>query len=233
MKRSQVVALMQYGHSSISKLLLDYYAQIGLTETEMMLLLHINRFIEDSHPFPTPMELSERMSISDRECSELLRTLIKKDCLRMEENQDENNVLYETYSLSSLYERILQEFFQETKGNQQAVDDDGRLFEVFEKEFSRPLSPMEYETISVWLDQDRYTPALIKAALREAVLSGKLNLRYMDRILHEWHKNGIKTPQAAKEHGEKFRQQQTGNRKTGKPKGTLPQYPNINWLDES
>ncbi|WP_158735369.1 DnaD domain-containing protein [Alteribacillus sp. YIM 98480] len=232
MERSQIVALMQYGHSSISKLLLDYYAKLGIKETEMMLLLHIHRFIEDNHPFPTPVELSERMSITDKECSELLRSLIKKDFLRMEDNQDEDQVMYETYSLTPLYERIIQEMFHENE-NESAVNEDGKLYEIFEEEFSRPLSPMEYETIKVWLDQDKHKPELIKTALREAVISGKLNLRYIDRILHEWHKNGIKSSQEAKMHGDKFRQYQKGKRSTGKGKGTLPQYPNINWLDES
>ncbi|MFB4163380.1 DnaD domain protein [Alteribacillus sp. JSM 102045] len=231
MERSQIVALMQYGHSSISKLLFDYYARLGLNETEMMLLLHIHRFIEDNHPFPTPAELSERMAVTVSECSELLRSLIKNDFLRMEENQDENQVMYETYSLTPLYERILQEMFSENESEN--TNEDGKLYEIFEEEFSRPLSPMEYETIKVWLDQDKYKPELIKSALREAVISGKLNLRYMDRILHEWHKNGVKSPQEAKVYGEKFRPYQKGKRPNSKGKEDLPQYPNINWLDET
>ena len=57
----------------------------------------------------------------------------------------------------------------------------------------------------MWLDEDQHSPEIIKAALKEAVISGKLNFRYIDRILFEWKKNGIKTVEQAKEHGKKFR----------------------------
>ncbi|MDQ0299403.1 DNA replication protein [Salibacterium salarium] len=234
MERPQIISLLQYGHTAVSKLLLDYYAKIGLNEPQMMILLHIHRFIEDNHPFPTPAELSERMSMSESECTELLRSLIKNDYLEMQKNQDDDQVMYETYSLTPLFRRIVQEQFSEAGGETEkdSSNQEGELYEIFEQEFSRPLSPMECETINVWMDQDKYRPELIKTALHEAVLAGKLNLRYIDRILHEWHKNGIRTHQEAKAYGEKFRKHQT-SKTTMKDKTKPPQYPNINWLDES
>ncbi len=56
----------------------------------------------------------------------------------------------------------------------------------------------------MWMDQDEHDPTIIKAALREAVLSGKLNFRYIDRILFEWKKNGIKTIEQAQQHAKSF-----------------------------
>lgn len=223
-----MVSLIQYGSISIPKLLFDYYARIGLKEDEMMLLLHIHRFIEDNHPFPTPAELAERMSISESRCSELLRDLIKRNYLMMQENQEDEALMYETYSLHPLYERILYVMWEERE--EKAVNKEGELYEMFEQEFSRPLSPMECETIKVWMDQDLYDPELIEMALRESVLSGKLNLRYMDRILHEWKKNGVQTTEDAKSYSEKFRKYQNNSRQK---KEHIPQYPNINWLDET
>ena len=66
------------------------------------------------------------------------------------------------------------------------------LYTVFEKEFGRPLSPFECETLGMWEDQDQHHPNLIQAALREAVMSGKLNFRYIDRILFEWKRMVLK-----------------------------------------
>ena len=57
------------------------------------------------------------------------------------------------------------------------------LFTIFEKEFGRPLSPMELETISGWVDADRYPDELILLALKEAVFAGKLHFRYKFIIL--------------------------------------------------
>ena len=79
---------------------------------------------------------------------------------------------------------------------------------MFEKEFGRALSPFECETLAMWIDQDHHDPIIIKAALRESVMSGKLNFRYIDRILFEWKKNGIQTIDQARKHSQKFRQNQ-------------------------
>lgn len=79
------------------------------------------------------------------------------------------------------------------------------LFSVFESEFARPLSPIEYETIVGWLDQDQFSDALINAALKEAVFAGKVNFRYIDRILLEWRRNRITTPEEARAYTERFR----------------------------
>lgn len=229
MKRSEVVSLIQYGHTSISNLLFDYYAKLGLNEIEMVILLHIHRFIEDNDPFPTPKEIASRMSISTEECTSRLRSLIQKGYLSMEQNK-KDDIVFESYQLDPLYERIVQEVMAPPETTQKEAE--GHLYELFEKEFSRPLSPMECETINVWLDQDKYSPELIKEALYETVLSGKLNLRYMDRILFEWHRNGITTAKQAKTHRERFRKKQEVERQE-KPKDAIPKYPNINWLDES
>ena len=50
------------------------------------------------------------------------------------------------------------------------------LFQLFEREFGRPLSPMECETLTQWLDEDGHPEVLIVAALREAVFCGKTEL---------------------------------------------------------
>jgi len=84
-------------------------------------------------------------------------------------------------------------------------EDNRSLFSIFEKEFGRPLSPMECETISGWLDQDHYPEELILLALKESVFAGKLHFRYIDRILLEWSRNRVKNAQDVKAYSQKFR----------------------------
>jgi DNA replication protein len=81
------------------------------------------------------------------------------------------------------------------------------------------------------MDDDHHDPTIIKAALREAVMSGKLNFRYIDRILFEWKKNGIKTLDQAKNHGRKFRQKQVHNRDSQEQPSTTS-VPFYNWLEQ-
>lgn len=79
------------------------------------------------------------------------------------------------------------------------------LFSIFEKEFGRPLSPMECESISGWVDEDRYPDELILLALKESVFAGKVHFRYIDRILLEWARNRVKNAQDVKAYSQKFR----------------------------
>ena len=65
------------------------------------------------------------------------------------------------------------------------------IYDDFEREFGRTLSPIEYELISGWLDNE-FTEEIILCALKEAVFNGVSNLRYIDKILYEWGKAGIK-----------------------------------------
>ena len=66
-----------------------------------------------------------------------------------------------------------------------------KIYNIIEAELGRTLSPIEYETIGEWLESN-ISEELIKEALKEAVLNGVGNLKYIDKILHEWTKKGYK-----------------------------------------
>ncbi|MFD2879237.1 DnaD domain protein [Paenibacillus rhizoplanae] len=65
--------------------------------------------------------------------------------------------------------------------------------------------PMECESISGWVDEDRYPEELILLALKESVFAGKVHFRYIDRILLEWARNRVKNAQDVKAYSQKFR----------------------------
>ena len=67
--------------------------------------------------------------------------------------------------------------------------------------------PIEYEIIKAWLDSN-ISEELITEALKEATFNGVSNLRYIDKILYEWGKKGIKT----KEDVEKNKQKRNSSR---------------------
>ena len=63
---------------------------------------------------------------------------------------------------------------------------------------------MEYEIISSWLEND-YQEEIILLALKEAVYNGVTNLRYIDKILFEWNKKGIKTKEDVEKEKNNFK----------------------------
>ncbi|RZT22597.1 MULTISPECIES: DnaD domain-containing protein [Fictibacillus] len=227
---------MTEGSVSIPNMLLKSYKKIGLSDTECMLFIQLHVFIESGNYFPTPIELAERMTASSHEMSSMLRSLVGRGLLGMDQYEDkEKGVYFEAYTLQPLWNRLMDSLKEEEQIQKETNREqlEKNVFVLFEKEFGRPLSPMELETLKIWMDEDRQSPELILTALKESVLSGKLNFRYIDRILFEWKKNGIMTPESAKQYGEKFRVRQL--QKSGqsdKPrKDSELKRPVYNWLE--
>ncbi|HBM4134572.1 TPA: DnaD domain-containing protein, partial [Listeria innocua] len=145
-------------------------------------------------------------------------------------------MISEQYNLEPLWGKLVAFYENIEADNRQdlEVEQQTNLYSLFEAEFGRPLSPMEAEMLSAWVDQDRTSPDLIKEALKEAVISQKLNFRYIDRILLNWSKQGVKTIDDAKRVAEEFHQNgrtsQTINQsEVKKSAGSIPLY---DWLEK-
>ena len=67
------------------------------------------------------------------------------------------------------------------------------LVETFQQELGRLLTPFEIEDLIKTLKEDGTSADLIKEALREAVLNGKQNWKYIQAILRNWRHEGIKS----------------------------------------
>src|SRR5690606_13024812 len=106
------------------------------------------------------------------------------------------------------------------------------IFSLFEQEFGRFLSPMECESITMWLDEDGHSAEIIRAALKEAVLAQKISLRYIDRILFEWKKKNVKTLSDVERQTKSFRT--VGIRPAQQQQKTVSvkRVPFYNWLEE-
>ncbi|WP_430785604.1 DnaD domain-containing protein [Virgibacillus flavescens] len=204
--------------------LLTSYKSLGLDEADTMLILQLHRFLHEQNDFPTPYELASALTLSEQECAKGLRKLIQKNYLSIEQKQNSEDRVSEVYSLDPLWNII----FSEQKQKPESGLEDGTLFILFEQEFGRPISPFEIETINVWLDEDNLEPSLIKAALRESVLMGKLNFKYIDRILREWKKKGILTVEKARESSKNFHSSKTTPSKNNEKRDTSFYY---NWLE--
>lgn len=103
----------------------------------------------------------------------------------MEKNKE--GKVEEIIDLTPFYESIA--YALDVKEKKQSEDG---IFSLFEREFGRPLSPMEFEIINRWLDNN-INEELIQHAVKEAIFNDSFTLRYVDAILNEWAKKGFKT----------------------------------------
>ncbi|RID95681.1 DnaD domain protein [Streptococcus constellatus] len=67
------------------------------------------------------------------------------------------------------------------------------LVETFQRELGRLLTPFEIEDLTKTIQDDKTSPELVTAALREAVFNGKANWKYIQAILRNWRREGITT----------------------------------------
>lgn len=195
---------------TIPQLFFQLYKELNIADDEALIIVHLLSFHEEGVDFPTPQDLTKRTYFSINDISSKMQRLMQKGLLEITQGVDSNGKLFEKFSLYPLWERIVD--YLEAKELQQQVvtakNEEGEIFSVFEQEFGRLLSPIELETIGMWLDNDHHSPAIIKAALKEAVLAGKLSLRYIDRILFEWKKKNITSVKQIEQHTEQFRSRQ-------------------------
>ncbi|QPC46668.1 DnaD domain-containing protein [Mangrovibacillus cuniculi] len=223
------------GMITLPQKLLSHYKQLGLNETELVLCLSLYSFKQANVPFPTLEEISERMTISSNQCSMHMRSLIQRNIIMIEEAVSEDGRFMERYTLKPLWELLYQLDVRtiEMEKKQKQLEESKDVYSMFEQEFGRALSPIELEMIGNWLDEDDHTVPFIKAALREAVISSKLNFRYIDRILLEWKKKGYTSLEQIQAHSEKFRraQQQRASFSTTNEEIKRPTAPIYNWLE--
>lgn len=160
--------------------LLYNYKKLGLTEQELIILIF---FINDN--IYNPKLIADCLDIKLPILLEMVANLQTKGILEIEVKKV-NEIVTEIVNLDNLYEKLaLLIMKDETK------EEKSTIYDTFEKELNRSLSPIEYEIINEWLNDNNEEILLL--ALKEATYNGVSNFRYIDRIVHEWNKKGIRT----------------------------------------
>lgn len=187
LKKELMSELNNENHYTVPKYVLSYAKELGLDMDSLILLIYFlnkpNKSIFDYK------KIIEDINFTEKELLNALSTLKDKNILLILMEKNDSGVLEEKVDISLFYEIIFSKILnKETKENNEKD-----LYDNFEKEFGRTLSPMEYEIINSWKEQ-KISNELILSALKEAVFNGVNNLRYIDKILYEWNKKGIKMP---------------------------------------
>lgn len=76
------------------------------------------------------------------------------------------------------------------------------ILEILEVEFGRLLSPMEIEVAIAW----KFPVEIVKLAIKEAVTSNNCVMKYIDKILYNWEKSGVKSVKDAEYQMKLFRE---------------------------
>lgn len=178
----KVIDLIRNEPFYIPNILLKNYRKLNITDSELIVLVYL---INTDISF-NPKQIAKDLNFDLSEIMNIITSLTEKGILKIDIIN--KKVREEVINLEELYKKlgfiVINDEIKENSNN---------IFDVFEKEFGRTLSPMDYEIITDW--QKNYNDEIILLALKEAVFNGVNNLRYIDKILIDWNKKGIKNEQ--------------------------------------
>ena len=198
---------------TISPYIFKVIKENELDINETLLLIYLTN---QEHPELDLKIINEITSLSNEETLAAFSSLSSKGLISTNIVKDGDRV-NEEINLDSIYKlaacNINKKVTKEKEEN---------IFELFEKEFGRTLSPMEFEFINAWINSGM-NEDIIKEALKEATYNGVKNLRYIDKIIYEWNKKGYKTIDDV-----------INNKYKKEPKENKDNYFfEYNWLDEN
>ena len=148
---------------NLERLLLLRGKELSLTDEECHILLLIDTFVTLHKKMITPSLLLKYSSLTPHEMDHILDSLLKKKWIF-----NKNGAI----CLNHFEEKLLE--------NKEApVEEKMNMIDVFEEQFGRPLTPMEFDSIKEWV-QSGYSEEIV------------LTLRYIEGILINWAQNGVK-----------------------------------------
>ncbi len=183
--------LFNIKHYVMSDLIIKELLKHNLNLTEFLLIIYF--YNEDEKIFNLK-DIEQKLGLKEKNILEAFNNLINKQLIKMEVQTLDNGKISETISLDLLYTSLTNEVKEENKKSSKE-----NIFDIFEKEFERTLSPIEYEIVNAWLENN-ISEELILGALKEAIYNGVRNFRYIDKIIYEWGKKGFKTMEDVNRH---------------------------------
>lgn len=211
MSNSILEGLIKEKDYTFKKLLFKLIKDFDLTLEELLLLIY---FINQDKPVFDIKKISIITYLDINEIMSAFSSLTAKGLVSIKTSKEDGKIT-EIIDITNTYRAMVSDINVNIK--KQTVTN---IYTIFEKEFGRPLSPVEYEIIKAWITSG-ISEELIKGALKEAVFNNVRNLRYIDKILSEWEKKGFKSVDEVDSYLKK--------KEVNNPKQELFDY---NWLED-
>ena len=163
--------------------ILDCYKKLGLSENELVVILVIDRLLEQGNTFFTSQDLAMKMSLSAPEIDKIMAGLFQRNLITLESMGGESS-----WSIDNVKKQVRSEFVKQFSLEQDAAMNKelearrASLLKFFEEKMGKTLSPLEKDSLNGWINAD-FTDEEIKDALIDAKQQGKTSIRAVDKIL--------------------------------------------------
>lgn len=160
-------------------LLLLNYKKLNIDDIQAMIILLVLRLEKNNQSYISINHIAQFMSSDEKIIDKNMVLLMNKQLLSFEKNSITTKPLIEAIL------KVNKNYFPKEEKK------DINLVDSFEKEFNRGLTPIEIEILKEW-KQCQYSDEMILEALKEATLSNVHNMRYIEKILIDWARHGMK-----------------------------------------
>lgn len=205
MKTSNLIEVLKKGNFVVPLYLFQLRDKFSLDMNEFIFLIYLTN-LGEKNSFDIN-RYSNDLGFKTQEILAYIDDLTEKKYISVDVEKNDKGVLEEYINLELFYNKLTNMLLDDINTKEITKEESSNIYELIEKEFARPLTPVEYEIIQAWLESG-ISEELIKEALKEAVYSGVSNLRYIDKIIYEWNKKGIKTKEAVEDNRKNFKDRQ-------------------------
>ncbi len=171
-------------------------------------------------------KFSEELGIDLPKIMSYISSLEANKLIELKVIKNDKNVMEEYLSLDMFYEKLSLLVVEQLN----IKEEDDSIFKVLESELGKTLSPIETEIVKAWKESN-YSDEIIKEAIKESVYNGVANLRYIDKILYNWSKEGVKTLEDVEKSRKNFRDKE--KEKENERAATKKEIFDYDWMNDS
>ena len=148
----KIKELIQNRDMTIPRILFQNYKNIGITDQELIILIYI---LNTSDIF-NPKQISNELNITLNEVMSAMEDMSSKGITKLELKKI-GNIRNEYINLDGLYEKLAFKILNKEEEKTTSI------YDIFETEFGRTISPMEYEIINAWIENGTSEETIILA----------------------------------------------------------------------
>ncbi len=210
MKYGKLVDIVKSGNIIIPLYIYKEFPKLKIDIDTFLFLMYLygkgNKIQFDINRF------SEEFFCDLKTIMKYMSILQEKKLIEIKVIKNDKNIMEEYIYLDFFYEKISMNIVGEVAEETNKEIEKEDVFQVLERELNKQLSPIEIEIVKAWKESN-YSDEVIKEAIKESVINGVPNLRYIDKILYEWAKKGLKNKEDIEKNRKAFREKENNKPK--------------------
>ena len=221
MKYNSIIDAFKEGDIVIPIYMYKQLPELKISLESFIFLMYL-RSIGNNVSFDVP-KFSKTLGLEDKSIMGYVSELSSSGLIDIKVIKNDKGIMEEYIYLDNFYEKIgLKLANKGVEEISKEKEDTNNIFSILEKEIGKQLSPIEIEIVKGWKEAN-YSDDLIKEAIKEAVSNDAVSLRYIDKVLYNWNKDGVTTIEEVNKRRKNF--------KESKSKDNKKELFDYNWLD--